>query len=226
MNLLALETSTEACSVALQTADRQLFDRYQLTPRGHTQHLPKMLEAVMAESGITRDGIGCVAFANGPGAFTGVRIAASTAQGIALGLKIPLVAVSTLAVLAQQAYRETGATRILSAIDARMGEAYTGQYQIDDAGLAVLQGDESLIPLDALQVPAGSIGVGSAFAAVDETVVPAETTQPQMLPGASALLPLAAREIERGAVSGLADTRINYLRNRVAEKKKTPAVTY
>ena len=102
-NILAIETSTEACSVALLTDKDQLFSEFALTPRQHTQYLPRMMDSVLVQAGLFKKDLTHIAYASGPGAFTGVRIAASTAQGISIGLNIPLVAISTLAILAQHA---------------------------------------------------------------------------------------------------------------------------
>ena len=119
MNLLALETATECCSVALMTGDR-LFVRSELAPRRHADLLLPMCDDVLAQAGIARADLDVVAVGRGPGAFTGVRLAVSAAQGIALALGIPAVPVSSLAALAMQA-PDNGA-EILAVIDARMGE--------------------------------------------------------------------------------------------------------
>ncbi|VFS01250.1 metal-dependent protease-like protein, putative molecular chaperone [Salmonella enterica subsp. enterica serovar Typhimurium] len=80
-------------------------------------------------------------FGRGPGSFTGVRIGIGIAQGLALGANLPMIGVSTLATMAQGAWRKTGATRVLAAIDARMGEVYWAEYQRDAQG--VWQGEET-----------------------------------------------------------------------------------
>ncbi|MGH8118461.1 MAG: tRNA (adenosine(37)-N6)-threonylcarbamoyltransferase complex dimerization subunit type 1 TsaB, partial [Rhodanobacteraceae bacterium] len=126
MNLLAIETATEACSVALLHHDA-LIDRSELAPRRHAELVLPMADELLAEAGIARTQLDAVAMGRGPGAFTGVRLAVSVAQGLALALDIPVVPVSSLAVLAMQAPRNGAA--ILAAIDARRAEIYAGAFR-------------------------------------------------------------------------------------------------
>ena len=108
MNLLAIETSTEACSVALLCAER-IIARSEIAPRRHAELLLPMCDAVLAEAGVARGALDAIAVGRGPGAFTGVRLAIAAAQGIALALDIPVVLVSSLAALAMQAPDEDAA---------------------------------------------------------------------------------------------------------------------
>jgi tRNA threonylcarbamoyladenosine biosynthesis protein TsaB len=132
MNLLAIETATESCSVALLAGER-LFARSELAPRRHAELLLPMCDEVLAEAGLARRGLDAVAVGCGPGAFTGVRLAVSAAQGIAFALGIPVVPVSSLAALALQA--PAGDEPILAVIDARMGEIYAGWFRRSPDGL-------------------------------------------------------------------------------------------
>ncbi len=132
MSLLAIETSTECCSVALLHGDA-LIDRSELAPRRHAELVLPMAESLLAEAGLKRTQLDGIAVGRGPGAFTGVRLAISVAQGLAFALDIPVVTVSSLAALAMQAPRNAAA--ILAAIDARMGEVYAGAFAFDADGL-------------------------------------------------------------------------------------------
>lgn len=132
MNLLAIETATEACSVALLHAG-ELIDRSELAPRRHAELVLPMAEELLAEAGIARKQLDAIAVGRGPGAFTGVRLAVSVAQGLALALDIPVVPVSSLAALAMQAPRNGAA--ILAVIDARRGEIYAGVFRMDTDGV-------------------------------------------------------------------------------------------
>ena len=134
MNILALDTSTEACSVALSAMDEVRVD-FRIMPRGHARHILAMVDAVLAEAGLTPADLDVVAYGRGPGSFTGVRIGTGVAQGIAFGADLPVAAISTLAALAQGAVRRHGASRILAAIDARMGEVYWAGFEVDENGL-------------------------------------------------------------------------------------------
>ncbi len=145
MNLLAIETATEACSVALLHGDA-LIDRSELAPRRHAELALPMAEELLAEAGIARRQLDAIAVGQGPGAFTGVRLAISVAQGLALALDIPVVPVSSLAALAMQAPGNGAA--ILAAIDARRGEIYAGVFRFN--------ADDLIEPLDAERVLAAS----------------------------------------------------------------------
>jgi tRNA threonylcarbamoyladenosine biosynthesis protein TsaB len=123
--LLALDTATEACSVAV-LHDGRVHSHYEVIPRLHAQRLLPMIKQIMAEAGAPLSAIDAIAFGRGPGAFTGVRIAIGVVQGLAFGLDRPVLPVSNLAVLAQGAYRLHGARQVAAAIDARMDEVYWG----------------------------------------------------------------------------------------------------
>lgn len=125
MKILALDTATEVCSVAL-LQDGQIIDRTEMAPRRHAELVLPMAEELLAEAGITRQQLDAIAVGRGPGAFTGVRLAVSVAQGLALALDIPVVPVSSLAALAMQA-PDNGAA-VLAVIDARRAEIYAGAF--------------------------------------------------------------------------------------------------
>lgn len=164
MKMLAIDTSTIACSAALFDGG-DLFERFEIAPRGHAERLLPMLDELLAEAGWSREQIEVIAFGRGPGAFTGLRIAAGVAQGIAFGLDIPVVPVSTLAALAHGAVREGKSMRILAAMDARMHEIYWGAYELDGGGALTPHGAEQVCaPMDAM-LPAGDgwFGAGDAW---------------------------------------------------------------
>ena len=119
--LLALDTATEACSVALLHAGK-VISHYEVIPRLHAQRLLPMIQTLLAEAGITLSAVDALAFGRGPGAFTGVRIAVGVVQGLAFALQRPVLPVSTLATIAQRAHREHGAEQVAVAVDARMDD--------------------------------------------------------------------------------------------------------
>lgn len=218
MNLLALDTSTEACSAALQRADGQVFTRFEIAPRRHNQLLPKMMDSVLRDAGIGRTELTHCAFANGPGAFTGIRIAAAQAQGVGMGLDIPLVTVSTLAVLAQAGLDAVGANTALVALDARMNEIYWAVYRRDEGGLARVRGRERLDPLDSVRIDEDiecGIGHGWLDPLRESAEIPVDA---DLLPSAAAMLPLACDAVAAGRTVQAEQAGINYLRMRVAEK--------
>lgn len=219
MKLLAFETATEACSVAVHV-DGEVHERFELAPRRHAELSLPWAEQLLAEAGIARSQLDAIALGRGPGAFTGVRLAIAIAQGIALALDRPLIPVSTLQALALRAPADQD--RVLSSIDARMGEVYVArQVRVD--GIWQQQGDEQVCAPDAVELPDGSrwFGVGTGFGAVDGLLATRLADQldgvdAQALPRASDVLALAVPMYERGEV--LAPERVEpaYLRNNVA----------
>ncbi|RFA31045.1 tRNA (adenosine(37)-N6)-threonylcarbamoyltransferase complex dimerization subunit type 1 TsaB [Alkalilimnicola ehrlichii] len=218
--LLTLDTTTEACSVALQYGD-DVCERFGLMPRGHAQHVLGMADEVLAEAGIALSAVDAIGFCRGPGAFTGVRIAVGVVQGLAFGADLPVVPVSTLATLAQGAIAEQGADKVLAAVDARMGEVYSAAYCSID-GCASLLGAERVCAPNAVEVPegAGWLGVGTGWGAYDallrkhcgDTVM---RTVPDVYPRARHILPLATRAHAAGDAVAAADALPVYLRDRV-----------
>ncbi len=218
MNILAIDTATEACSAAVLRADGAVFDTFEIAPRRHNALLPAMMAQVLDAAGIVKSDLTHCAFTNGPGAFTGIRIAAAQAQGIGIGLGIPLLPVSTLAVLAQAAIDRHGCQWPLAALDARMDEIYWAGYERDAAGLAQLRGSERLDRAEAIEIDAAiDFGAGHGWVEALRARVEFEVA-PDLFPAAASLLRLAAAAARDGKGIEAAAVGINYLRNRVAEK--------
>ncbi len=129
-SLLALETATDACSVALLHAGETL-ERYEVAPRRHTDLILPMVDSVLAQAGLDCSRLDAIAFGAGPGSFTGVRIATSVAQGLALAHDLPVVPVSCLALLAIGGAREHDAEIVVPVMDARKQEVYGAAYRVD-----------------------------------------------------------------------------------------------
>jgi tRNA threonylcarbamoyladenosine biosynthesis protein TsaB len=132
MRILALDTSTEACSVAL-LLDGELRMRFQLTERSHAELVLPMVESLLEEAGVTLTDLDGLAFGRGPGAFTGLRIACGVVQGLALGADLPVAPVSSLAAVAEQVPVAAGES-VLVCNDARMGEVYWGVFRREADG--------------------------------------------------------------------------------------------
>lgn len=152
MNLLALETSTECCSVALVHGD-SVIARSEVAPRRHAELVLPMADALLAEAGLGRHALDAIAVGRGPGAFTGVRLGVSLAQGMALALDRPVITVSSLAALALEAPEDDGDAAILAVIDARMGEIYAASYRRDGHGELVPLDEERVVTASALVLP-------------------------------------------------------------------------
>lgn len=152
--LLALETATDACSVALLHAG-EILERCEIAPRRHTDLILPMVESVLAEAALDCSRLDAIAFGAGPGSFTGVRIATSVAQGLALAHDLPVVPVSCLALLAIGGAREHDAETVVPVMDARKREIYAAAYAVDCArSLATPLIDDWLGPATELPVPA------------------------------------------------------------------------
>ena len=218
MKLLAFETATEACSVAIYI-DGEVHERFELAPRRHAELSLPWAERLLAEAGIARSQLDAVAIGRGPGAFTGVRLAIAIAQGIALALDRPIVPVSTLAALAMR----SDGDRILAAIDARMGEVYSAAFARDGDDLVALTREIVSAP-DAVVLPEGAHewhAVGTGFAAGEGALQHRlgsrlSTLDATALPHAADVARLAAFAFARG--EALAPERIEpaYLRDNVA----------
>ena len=217
MKLLAIETSTEACSVAVY-ADGAIVQRHERAPRRHTQLVLPWADELLAEAGLHKSQLDAIAVGRGPGAFTGVRLAIAIVQGLALALDRPVLPVSTLAVLAMQGQ----GIRRLAAIDARMGEVYLGGYDLDGDGLVTARGDEVIVPPGAAPLPQAAVfGIGTGFTAVAGALVArlGETLQgfdAAALPRAADLARLAVRAFERGEAMPADAIEPAYLRDKVA----------
>jgi tRNA threonylcarbamoyladenosine biosynthesis protein TsaB len=167
MKILAVETSTDACSVALW-CDGQVVEQYQLAPMRHTELVLPMVEGLLSDAKIARSQLDVLAFGCGPGSFTGLRVAAAIVQALGFALNLPVVPVSTLQAMAQGAYREWGTKNVLVALDARRGEIYWGVYQLAKEGLLqqMVIPDHLLVApqIPVLDVQTSWLGVGDAWA--------------------------------------------------------------
>ncbi|MGV6859411.1 MAG: tRNA (adenosine(37)-N6)-threonylcarbamoyltransferase complex dimerization subunit type 1 TsaB [bacterium] len=223
MNILAIDTSSEATSVAVKTPDG-VFDIHRLTPRKHTDVLLPMVDEVLAEAGVERSALTHVAFGRGPGSFTGVRIAVSVAQGIAYSLDAGIIPVSTLAALAQEELEASSATRVLSVIDARMNEVYAASYVRGESGIACLEGVERVCVPEQIKAPVNEpyVGVGSGWAVWGQSLAKSvgrgpERIETERLPRAKSMLTLARQSLKGETGYPLEDALPVYLRDKVAE---------
>lgn len=219
MNILAIETSTEACSVALLVRD-SVMERHEIAPRRHTELVLPWADELLARAGINKSQLDAIAVGRGPGAFTGVRLAIALVQGMALALDKPVLPISTLAALAMQA---SGDEAILAAIDARMGEVYLGCFRRDDDGLVSPLCAEMLVPPDAPVLPdaASWQGLGTGLAANQaalQSIMAGKLSRCDAgaLPHAGDIARLAARTYRKGEAIAPDLLEPAYLRDKVA----------
>ncbi|GBH15995.1 hypothetical protein ALQ07_01805 [Pseudomonas syringae pv. actinidiae] len=219
--LLALDTATEACSVAL-LHDGKVLSHYEVIPRLHAQRLLPMIKDLLAEAGVAMSALDAIAFGRGPGAFTGVRIAIGVVQGLAFALERPVLPVSNLAVLAQRAFREHGVSQVASAIDARMDEVYWGCYR-ETAGEMRLLGNEAVMAPELATLPVDAsgqwFGSGTGWGYAERIPVSLAGHDASMLPHAQDLLTLATFAWHRGEALPADDAQPVYLRDKVATPK-------
>lgn len=226
MHLLALDASSEQCSCALLCGQSTLA-RSEFAPRRHAELILPMADSLLAEAGLQPTQLDAVAFGRGPGSFTGLRIACGVAQGIALSADLPLVAISSLATLAQAAVEELACQHVLTALDARMEEVYWGCFSVNAQGLVEPLCEEAVSPPTAVSVDeylqdgAESLwqAVGTAWSAYPSLAEPLQQrlgNAPLLrYPQAHAMLPLAQAQFQQQAVVSAAKALPVYLRNKV-----------
>ncbi len=229
--ILALDTSTEACSAALIVGEQHYF-QFDICPREHNQRILTMVKTVLTEANINLEQIDALAFGSGPGSFTGVRIATGIVQGLAFGADKPVVAVSSLAAMAHGVHRLQGDKNVISAIDARMSEIYLGAYNIPQLGHIsemiaekVLAPDNALADIktlqieDAVQVQWAGTGTGwQTYETVLTEQIPAQVSSHEF-PHALDIAMLAQTAFMTGEAVDAENVRPSYLRNKVAWKK-------
>jgi len=222
MKILAIDTATEACSVAL-LANGTTQEIYEIVPRQHTERVLPMVDNLLKSNGILLSQLDAIAFNAGPGSFTGVRVGTSVAQGLAFSQNLPVIPVSSLAALAQLAFREQNKTRVLSVIDARMNEVYWAGYQLSD-GIMTLSGEEKVSPVANIDIAGewhcqGS-GWDSFFAELKQsTSVNITSFTEGCFPHAQDIVILAADLYKQKKTVSAEDAMPSYIRNEVTWKK-------
>jgi len=219
MRVLALDTSTEYCSVALWQ-DGAVVERCELAGQKHSEMLIGMLDALLEDAGIRIKQVDGIAFGKGPGSFTGVRIACGAAQGLALGANLPVFGVCTLEALAEA----SGKPRVIAALDARMGEIYHAAYQKQNDVWKTVSAP-CLCKPEAAPLVSGEdwFGAGSGFAmhrtALDERYAgQLRGVDGTAVPQAAAIAILGAAQFAVGCGVDAAEALPLYLRDKVALK--------
>lgn len=213
MNLLALESSTRRLSVALWR-DGMLSERAADIPNGGSAQLLPWMRELLGEAGLVLSDLDGIAFGAGPGGFTGLRLACGVAQGLAVGLDRPLLAVSTLEALALAC----GGEKVFACVDARMNEVYCAAYTVCD-GLLETVAKPLCLPPAAVAAPAGAgwLGCGDGFAAYPLLLGEAfPHVRADVWPTAAAVARLAAPVFARGGGVDAALGAPLYVRDKVA----------
>jgi len=221
VKILALDTSTNACSAAL-LLDNESIQRHQIAPQEHSNLILPMIDELMAEAGISLSALDAIAFGRGPGSFVGVRIAASVTQGIAFASELPVVAVSSLAALAQG----TDIEKTLVAFDARMAEVYWGAYSRNEQNIVELLATEVVCKPEEVNYPQKTelvswIGIGTGWESYKEALskrLPEVVVKSNILyPEAKNIAILGAYNFRLGDIIGAKDVRPVYIRDQVVK---------
>lgn len=221
MNILAIESASEACSVALSIGG-EVRSRAALKPRAHAELLLPWISGLLAEGGARVGDLDAIAFSRGPGSFTSLRIGIGVAQGLAWGAGIGVVPVSSLQATAQAAVG-AGVDAAIVALDARMDEVYCGAFRLDDKGLMRPAGEESVCSPEQVagMGSEGWSGVGNGFERYAELKGFAgrlESVHPDVRPQATAMIPLALDWLERNEPLPAHRAQPVYIRDEVARK--------
>jgi tRNA threonylcarbamoyladenosine biosynthesis protein TsaB len=229
-NILALDTSSDYCSVSLYF-NGKLSSQSELAPRSHTQLLLPMAKQIVEHNGIKLKDLDAIAFGCGPGSFTGLRIAAGVAQGLAYGLGCSIFPISNLKAMALQCYKQTGEQNVLVAFDARMNEVYWSVCRVEAfADVAVVEtcGDEQVSSPESLFLPdnmdtSNFAGIGSGFDFFDRFPLAVQQQvsclDANARPKADEICELALHTMQQGIKGELKDAMPSYIRDKVTWKK-------
>lgn len=221
LKLLAIETSTQACSCALVCGDNH-YQRHEIADRKHAELILKMVDEVLAEASVCLSTLHAVAFGRGPGSFTGVRIATGVIQGLAFGASLDVAPVSSLRALAQGVFRRYGHKRVLTALDARMAEVYWGGFESVGGVMAPCE-TEVVVPPNAVTCeapPERIVGAGSGWLSYSAELQASLGFVPQavfadLLPDALDVASIGKHMLERGETVSAEQALPVYLRDRV-----------
>lgn len=217
--ILALETSAAACSVAL-SINSIVTEQMTPTQRGQSQVLLPMVDALLTDANLSLTDIDALALSIGPGSFTGLRVAMSVVQGLAISSNIPVIPISSLQVLAQTAYRERGIKKALVCVNAYMGELYWGEYALQQDSMIAIAKEQLLKPENVVLPDdlASYAGVGSGWLLESISVPESFIIDTDILPHAQDVAALAVLEFKQGKALSIDDISPVYLRQQDAWK--------
>lgn len=225
--ILALDASTELCSVALMR-EGVLLEKVSSTPRSHANRLLPMIDDVLAQGALSLKQLDAIAFGAGPGSFTGLRICVGIVQGLAFGANLPVVAVSSLESMAYAAQRRYPTLRyVVPAIDARMGEIYSAAYTLSGSAPEMVIAPQVTavanldITLSEWLSGKDAVGVGSGWALLQQSAGALSQCETDLWPQAGAVASLAENAFLRGAYTDAMGAEPVYLRTEISWKKRT-----
>jgi tRNA threonylcarbamoyladenosine biosynthesis protein TsaB len=225
-NYLALDASTEACSVAL-CLENNITSEFELCPQSHSIVLLPMIDRLLKQANVKLAELDGLIFGRGPGSFTGVRIGVGVAQGLAFSAELPVVGVSTLQAMAQLAYEKYQQEEVITTIDARMSEVYAGLYRLNNKGVMTAVVEETVLPPAKLAEYLSAhttccYGVGSGWDAYPSDLESLKINKgsPDILfPNAKAMLTIAEPDFMNGNAVSAEEAQPVYVRDTVSWKK-------
>jgi tRNA threonylcarbamoyladenosine biosynthesis protein TsaB len=230
VNYLAIDASTEACSVALQF-NGKITSEFEICPQSHSLLLLPMVDRLLKAADCQLSQLDGLIYGQGPGSFTGVRIGIGVAQGLAFAANLPVVGVSTLQNMAQLAYHKHQQTKVIATIDARMSEVYNGYFELDESGIMQAMLAETVLPPENLvehlaNFTQQAYGVGTGWDAYPEALNPlklnqadAETSPEILFPHAEATLMIGEQLLLAGQGVAAEHAQPVYVRDTVSWKK-------
>ncbi|HEX5792480.1 MAG TPA: tRNA (adenosine(37)-N6)-threonylcarbamoyltransferase complex dimerization subunit type 1 TsaB [Rheinheimera sp.] len=223
IKLLALDTSTEACSAALQYGN-ELLTLDEVCPQQHSKRVLPMVQQLLNQAGISLNQLDGIVFGRGPGSFTGVRIGVGVTQGLAFGADLPVYGVSTLAAMAQAALRLYGATQVIAAIDARMAEVYIGSFALQNGLMQPLIEEVAIKPqqLSGFNFSGQVYGVGTGWQTYADELRQQQATSIAadiLYPSAQDMLTLALPALQAGNFVAAEQAEPVYVRDEVTWQK-------
>jgi tRNA threonylcarbamoyladenosine biosynthesis protein TsaB len=229
--ILALDTSTPACSVALNI-DGVVLEDFRIAPRLHNDLILPMVDQILTQAGLTLSNLDAIAFGRGPGSFTGLRISAGGVQGLAYGADLPVIPVSTLAALSLEGFQKTGKNDWLAALDARMGEIYLGGYHVNKVNglyeIASLLDERVIKPSVLVPFTHCFEGVGSGWCYEEELSSflpePPELVLTDLAPRAACVVELALLHFIKGETVSSYEAMPTYLRDEITWEKQAPRI--
>ncbi len=221
VKILALETATAGCSVALHTG-KEILERFEVAPQRHAELILPMVNDLLNSAGMSLRQLDAIAVGQGPGSFMGVRIAIGVAQGLAYGADLPVLPISSLQILAQSAFQKYSCQKVIAGWDARMNAIYWGVYILDRGRMMVFEKEALSSPPD-IAPPEGNDWVlaGNAWQAYQSQLHPGMAALPYftgLYPQAGALIELATADYLAGKTRSPFELEPVYLRDQVAHK--------
>lgn len=221
MKLLAVDTSSNACSVALQVSHK-ILEKHVVKPRAHTKILLPMISNLLADGGVALKELDAIVLGNGPGSFIGMRIGASVVQGLCFGANIHVIPISSLAAIAAEAFADHDCDRLIVAQDARMNEVYLGSFEKRESGLPRPIDAEKIVAVGELPICGEEMAAAGAAWTTYPELLQANDKQitsllPITVPSARHLLALGAASATAGGSIAPEEVSPAYLRQKIAE---------